>query len=335
MAVPARVEQGVRSVFDALPPRVQRRVRGIAGRGGPRRIELDDLDSALKRAASLFSESEDAARAHLGSFELEPPPGRPDDPFSASYEEWTWELYRAISGREDYSLDHEASPLDLPSALERPFPYRTGSAAVVGEDLEARGRLLRVLGAGRPPGAPRGGVGLVPPATIVEYGPGWGNLTVDLLATGFDVTAVEVDAGFRSLLEARAPAGGNLVVVPTDMLSFRPDVPADAAVFFESFHHCADHRAMLDRLHDVVAPGGVVVFAGEPVQPMPYPWGPRLDGLSLWSTRTYGWLELGFDPAYFTAALNRAGWRAMHLRARVAPKADLHVVRRSAERDPA
>ena len=41
---------------------------------------------------------------------------------------------------------------------------------------------------------------------------------------------------------------------------------------------------------------------------MEYPWGPRLDGLSVWSTRTYGWLELGFDSDYFTTALSRLIW---------------------------
>ncbi len=90
------------------------------------------------------------------------------------------------------------------------------------------------------------------------------------------------------------------------MLGFTTDEPFDAAVFYESFHHCADHLAMLDRLHRIVRPDGVVLFAAEPVQRLGYPWGPRLDGLSVWSSRTYGWLELGFD----TRLLRRSAWRA-------------------------
>jgi SAM-dependent methyltransferase len=92
------------------------------------------------------------------------------------------------------------------------------------------------------------------------------------------------------------------------MLGFATDEPFDAAVFYESFHHCADHLALLERLHDVVRPDGAVLFAAEPVQRLGYPWGPRLDGLSVWSSRTYGWLELGFDTRYFDAALARTGW---------------------------
>ena len=57
------------------------------------------------------------------------------------------------------------------------------------------------------------------------------------------------------------------------MLTFEAPEPFDAAVFFESFHHCADHLAMLRRLHDIVRPGGVVLFASEPVQHLDYPGG--------------------------------------------------------------
>ncbi len=66
---------------------------------------------------------------------------------------------------------------------------------------------------------------------------------------------------------------------------------------------------MLRNLHRIVRPGGTVFFASEPVEKSNYPWGPRLDGLSVWSTRTYGWLELGFDTDYFMTALARTGWR--------------------------
>jgi SAM-dependent methyltransferase len=100
------------------------------------------------------------------------------------------------------------------------------------------------------------------------------------------------------------------------MLGFTAQEPFDAAVFFESFHHCADHIALLRRLHDIVRPGGIVLFAAEPIQKLDYPWGPRLDGLSVWSSRTHGWLELGFDNAYFDRALARTGWTGRRHRLR-------------------
>lgn len=293
-------------------------MRAAARRPGPRAIPLERLDAELAVAADLFGRSEDEARDFLSRFTLAPPPGRPADPFSASYAEWTWSLYRQISGRPGYALANESSPIDVEQALARPFPYATGSPSVVGEDLEARGFVLRCLAA----------AGVAPPARVVEFGPGWGNLTADLVATGYRVTGVEVDPGFCALLEGRRTTGGTLEVANTDMLSFRPDEPFDAAVFFECFHHCADHLSLLEALHDVVGPEGCVVFAAEPVQEMPYPWGPRLDGLSLWSMRTYGWLELGFDRRYFRRALAVAGWHAeRHRLGQGRPKAEVFVAR--------
>jgi SAM-dependent methyltransferase len=297
------VRRAARELLGALPEPAQRRIRtwrGLPDSGPTRTIELAELDDALAHAASLFGSSEDAARAFLLDLELRVPDDRPADPFSTEYREWTWDLYRRISGRPAYATGNEDAPFDLEHATAHPFPFQTGSATVVGEDLVARGHLLRTIGRAQPD--------LVPPARVVEFGAGWGNLTNDLVATGFVVTAVELGAQFGELMRRRCPAPEHLTVVVGDMLTFAPDEPYDAAVFFESFHHCSDHLAMLQSLHRIVRPGGAVFFGSEPVTKMPYPWGPRLDGMSLWSTRTYGWLELGFDAAYFSSALDRTGW---------------------------
>jgi len=311
-----------RRTFDMLPPRTRRTIRTWAGRPGVRAVPIDQLDAELERAAALFGTSEDDARHFLASIELEVPGDVPSDPFSDAYQAWTWELYRAVSGRPAYTVANEASPFEVAEALRRPYPYQTGSATVVGEDLAARGHVLQRLGSG--------GIGIEPPARIVELGPGWGNLTMDLVQTGFDVTAVEVDERFCELLEARADGRGHLEVCHADMAAFETTRPFDVALFFESFHHSADHLALLDRLMRIVTPEGAVLFAGEPIQEMPYPWGPRTDGLSLWSMRTYGWLELGFTPQYFAQALSRTGWEGRWYGRRRAPNAAVCVARRAA-----
>ena len=283
------------------------------GRRPARTVELGDLDDLLAEAARLFEVSEDEARQFLRGFSLAPPPGRPDDPFSAEYAEWVFALYRAVSGRPAYSTDNEHSPFDVAQALVRPYPHSTGSATVLGEELMARGFIIKALD-------------LAPPARLVEFGSGWGNLTLDLARLGFEVTAVEIEPRFCELIAARARDLPGLSVVESGMLEFGAEEPFDAAVFYEAFHHCADHLAMLERLHALVRPGGRVLFAAEPVAPLPYPWGPRLDGYSLWSTRTYGWLELGFDEGYFADALRRTGWAATRRRDPAAsPLADVIV----------
>lgn len=302
LALPeSRIGRLRRMVADALPEPVLGRVQTLRGHPPPQVVTLEELDSRLREAARLFEVSEDAARQFLGGFRIAPPSGRPPDPFSDAYRSWVWSLYHEVSGRAEYSTANEASPFDLEEAVATPYPYSTRSTTVVGEELVARGFIVATLG-------------LAPPARVVEFGSGWGNLTLDLAATGFNVTAVEVEQRFCALTELRNRHPERVSVVHSGMLEFAAEKPFDAAVFYESFHHCADHLAMLEKLTSIVRPGGRVLWAGEPVAPMAYPWGLRLDGYSLWSTRTHGWLELGFDEAYFAEALTRAGWRAHRVR---------------------
>lgn len=290
-----------RSIAGVLPAPVTDRIRTMRGHRPPRVVALEDLDAELEEAARLFTVSEDAAREYLRGLTMAVPQGHPEDPFSKEYEAWVWDLYHRVSGRPEYSIENEASPFDLDEAVAAPYPYSTGSSAIVGEELVARGFIISTLG-------------LAPPARVVEFGSGWGNLTNDLAQMGFEMTAVEVEERFCALTERRSRQPERLHVVHSGMLEFEPEAPFDAAIFYESFHHCADHMAMLDKLTRVVGPGGRVLWAGEPIQPLGYPWGLRLDGYSLWSTRTHGWLELGFDENYFARALERTGWRGRRTR---------------------
>jgi hypothetical protein len=293
-------------------------VRRLLPKSGPpaaRRVPIDALDAELARAEELFATSEDEARTFLAGFELVPPADLPDDPFSPDYHEAMWRLYRSISGRDGYSVANEQSPFDEEEARRRPFPYSTGSPTLVGDQLIARGFVVKALG-------------LQPPARLVEFGAGWGNLTLDFATMGVDVTVVEVEPRFAALVADRGQATGHVNVVVDDMLGFETTEPYDAALFYESFHHCADHLQMLDRLHRIVTPTGTVAFAAEPIMKQAYPWGPRLDGLSLWSTRRYGWLELGFDTGYFFEALQRTGWRSERVRSEsISPLTDVVLAR--------
>jgi SAM-dependent methyltransferase len=298
-----------------LPDPLRRRVQAFRGKPLPRLVTLGDLDGELDEARRLFAESEDAARQFLRGFEIAPPADRPDDPFSDDYRTWVWDLYERISGRRNYSTANESSPFDFEHALRQPYPHATQSSLVVGEELIARGFIIKTIG-------------LTPPGRVVEFGPGWGNLTIDLATMGFDVTGVEVEPQFCALVDQRCRRPEQLTMTTQDMLGFDPPDPFDVAIFYESFHHCADHLAMLEHLHDVIRPDGMVVFAAEPIATMSYPWGPRLDGYSLWSTRVYGWLELGFDDSYFSEALERTGWKASRFRALdQSPLADVLIVR--------
>ncbi len=271
-----------------------------------------DLDWFFDRAATLFERSEDEARLFLNGIQLAAPP-MPVDPFSDAYKNAQWKLYEQVSGKERYDVENEHSDFDLDIAIKRPFPYSTGSSGLIGDQLIAYGFIIKTLG-------------IKPGDRIVEFGAGWGNLSQQFALLGCDVTVVEIDPSFVKLIEASCRSKSPIRVLQGDMLTCDPGNDFDIAIFFESFHHCSDHLDMLRRLHNVIRPGGRVAFASEPIGALQYPWGLRLDGLSLWSTRKYGWLELGFTRDYFFEALRKTGWTAQRARSRtISPMADIVI----------
>jgi 2-polyprenyl-3-methyl-5-hydroxy-6-metoxy-1,4-benzoquinol methylase len=148
-------------------------------------------------------------------------------------------------------------------------------------------------------------------ASVLDMGPGWGNTTIALARMGYKVTAIDIDPTFVDLIRARANklsldvdvrCGGFLDI---DQL----EQHFDAVLFFESFHHCSDHRKILQRLARIIEPEGRLFFAAEPIDDsFAMPWGIRLDGESLWAIRRNGWLELGFQESYFVRMLHHLGW---------------------------
>lgn len=263
---------------------------------------LTELDRKLEECRLAARESDDALRAAFWAFEGRFALDHPDDPFSEAYRRFQMDLYRRFAGRE-YDTANEATPFDLEASVSRPFPFMTGSPATAGQHLGAVAFLLRCLR-------------LTPGARVLEFGAGWGNTTLALAQLGMRVTAVDVDARFCALLEARARrAEAAIEVVHGDFFHAETVTePFDAVIFFECFHHCADHLRLLRALHRAVRPGGHVYFGAEPIlADYPVPWGLRMDGEALWAIRQHGWLELGFRESYFRAALAHTGWlgRAM------------------------
>jgi SAM-dependent methyltransferase len=236
-------------------------------------------------------------RALFATFRMDPPP-IPHDPFSPEYREAQMALYAEIAGR-PYSTANEVTAFDIDAAVAAPFPFSTRSCVTAGEHFQAMGMVLRQMA-------------LKPGSRVLEFGPGWGNTTLALARLGHKVTAVDIEPNFCELIRRRAARERVAVEVVNDDFLWVEGVPAgsfDAVLFFECFHHCADHLRLLSALRSVLAPGGAVFFGAEPIQPdFPAHWGLRLDGSSLWAIRKNGWLELGFRDDYFRDALARTGW---------------------------
>ncbi len=319
--------------LDILPPVVSRVLsRHIVSRFGPA-LQLGqiaglrmpppvvhnqtELDDAIQCADEAGAVSDDALRQVLASFRYEYHRQLPADPFSEAYRQAQFEIYRHISGRKSYDpARDEVTPIQVEDMLRHPFPYGTQSTHTIGEQLIMQGFVMRAMA-------------LKPGAAVLEFGPGWGNTTLHLAQGGFKTTAVDVFGDYLELIQRRAEQiGVSVETIQSDMLDYRDQRRFDAVLFFECFHHCADHLRMLRQLHDLVANDGVVVFGAEPIGPMTMPWGIRMDGMSVWSIRKFGWFELGFEPGYFSEALKRTGWTASSMTSGDVPHCRVYVARK-------
>jgi SAM-dependent methyltransferase len=269
---------------------------------------LPELDRMIEQCNEAERQSDDAMRRVFETFSMAIPGDMPADPFSDEYRIHQMGLYSQISGK-SYNISNEVTNFDIDFAVKTPFPYYTKSSTTVGDHISALGFIVRHMA-------------LPPGKRILEFGPGWGNTTITLAKMGYDVTAIDVEANFCELIRQRAiQQGCNVNVIQGDFfLSERLQEKFDAVLFYECFHHCDNHLRLLRGLHHTLNPGGVVVFAGEPItQDFPAPWGVRLDGCSLWAIRKNGWLELGFNETYFREALRRTGWIATTVRSADVP----------------
>jgi SAM-dependent methyltransferase len=260
---------------------------------------VEELDAELEQARPLAATDFDAWAAHLDSIRFVLPADLPADPFSREYHNYQMAFYKLVTGGTDYRAEVCEQISVEPDKRQRPFPYYTRSSTVVGEQLMAIGFMIRASGT-------------QPDARVLEFGPGFGRLTLELARLGLNVTAVEINPLYVDLVREHSHREGLSVNLHCcGMLDYTPTQQFDRVFFYECFHHCSDHVALVARLDSLVAPGGAVVFAGEPItDDFPMPWGLRRDGRSLWAIRLFRWLELGFRTDYFLDVLARHGWVA-------------------------
>jgi protein-L-isoaspartate O-methyltransferase len=259
---------------------------------------IAELDVELQELDRLAAISDDALRQGFTKFRLELSLDMPSDPWSPEYRAKVFETYELVHGKPYGVVNEVTDAIDLKVHVGRPFPYITESCDTVAHQLIAIGHVIRTLE-------------LKPGSRVLELGSGWANPALALAQMGHHVTAVDIAANFVDLAAERAASIGlSIDARQGDFAIIKELDPGfDAVLFYEAFHHAADHLDVIASLDRIVAPGGKVLFAAEPIfDELPYPWGLRLDGESAWAIRQNGWLELGFQPDYFEQALRRYGW---------------------------
>ena len=87
-----------------------------------------------------------------------------------------------------------------------------------------------------------------PPARVLEVGCGSGDLARALADRGYDVTAIDPEA----------PVGD--IFRTTSLEDFDDVGPFDAVIAVRSLHHVHDLEGGLDKIHDLLAEGGVLIL---------------------------------------------------------------------------
>jgi SAM-dependent methyltransferase len=247
------------------------------------------------------------------------------EPFSNEYKNAVLELHAELRGRADVydPAEHEqADPghFNGPNPFTDTVPWQFRDASFVSQHLFSWAMIFNALelkGTGR----------------VLEYGPGSGQILLQLARCGIEAYGVDIDQRWLDQIAQQAEAMGLHVHLERNTFGRGFDgVLFDRIVFFEAFHHAIDFLDVLSMLRKRLAKDGRIVFCGEPVSPIatsaiPYPWGPRLDGASLYCTRRCGWMELGFTHDFFAEALARTGYEVEHHPFPICERASCYVAR--------
>jgi SAM-dependent methyltransferase len=140
-------------------------------------------------------------------------------------------------------------------------------------------------------------------------GCGWG-LSSELAAyLGLTVIGVDVNPSFVRLVNERAKRLGHAIsAVASTFEDFNAVQPFDIALFYECLHHSVRPWVVICRLAEDLQIGGRLVLAGEPVNDIWWKhWGLRLDALSVYCVRKFGWFESGWSIRFIEEVLYRSG----------------------------
>lgn len=218
------------------------------------------------------------------------------DPYSEAYVAEQLSLYEELSGRSYDVQENERTEFNVDLHIAAANPYNHSDPGGLAVHLQRLSRALRYA-------KPRRG------ETLLDMGCGWG-LSSELAAyLGVNVIAVDVNPSFIRLVTERAKRSGQAITaVASTFEDFVPAEPADIALFYECLHHAVRPWVVVDHLAGALKQGGRLVMAGEPINDHWWThWGMRLDPISVYCIRKFGWFESGWSIEFVRQILHRSG----------------------------
>lgn len=266
--------------------------------GQARIWRMADLDEFVARSDALGGPDSAETQAFWQGFQYQPQAEVDTrlDPFSEAYVDQQIKLWEEVSGRRFNQEINELCDFPFDEHLKAANPYASRDVSTFAHHLAS---LTQVAIAADLPSAPR----------VLDLGCGWG-LTSEVFAfLGADVTAMDIGQGFVDLVNARAHRSGMPIQAHRSTFEdFEPYAVFDMALFYECLHHAVRPWQVLERFRHHLSQGGKIVLAREPVQHIWWPhWGLRLDALSIYCMRKFGWFESGFSLAFIQTMAARLG----------------------------
>lgn len=226
-------------------------------------------------------------------------------PTSLAFRNQMLRFWCEITGRTNYNpTEHEDTPeIADADSLIRPAFYGSSDLHYAGAQIIAMGHIVM-----------RSGV--VAGDRVLEYGAGFGQTALAFARLGAQVDTVDINPAFCKAVKRSAEHFLATLTPHLGEFGLNPaghDHAYKLILFYESFHHCFDFFGLIETLPSLLAPGGRILLAGEPIfdqicPELPYPWGFRLDWENVAVMRHRGWMELGFQRTFLLDLFEQAGF---------------------------
>lgn len=275
-------------------------------------IHENDLEAFVAESDRLGGPGAPGCEAYWASFTYQPTfeVDQALDPFSDAYVDQQLVLYAEISGRAFDQNQNEQAAFDVAPYAAAVNPYNHPDPSVLALHLRRLTKAIHLAGVSRGD-------------RLLDMGCGWGLSSEIAAYSGLQVTAVDINPGFVELVNTRADRlGWDIQAQLGTFDDFQPTAPVDMVLFYECLHHALRPWTVVERLAGSLAmPAGRIVLAGEPINATWWEhWGLRLDALSVYCIRKFGWFESGWSLDFIRAVFHRCG-----LSLQVAEDADTSV----------
>jgi 2-polyprenyl-3-methyl-5-hydroxy-6-metoxy-1,4-benzoquinol methylase len=231
------------------------------------------------------------------------------DSMSDEYKAQQYTLWKAITGVDrDYDPDSDEQTLgqDRLDAVRYPgWHYAAPTAGSIhneGEHNIAAGMIMT-------------NSGIRPGHRVLEYGAGFGKVSVLMARLGATVDTVDISDYYCDAVKQQAEFYNIPLTAFKGEFGWNPrgDQKYDLILFYECFHHCVEFKTVIPLLKQHLSPNGKIILAGEPIfstvnAAVPFEWGFRLNVENLCIMRYRHWFELGFTESFIEKIFTQAGF---------------------------